>query len=135
MTQEQEALLNELKASDASYAQAKEVIHTMEGLSDSEKREALLSFVESDWELWRKLQKTKDSLEKPKITNLINLAPKLPASEPVKLTAARISQQAAAFLAKYKLIVWGIIWGLVIYFSYFALWAIARYLERLIMRI
>ena len=71
MTPEQVTLLKELKASNASYTQAKEVIHTMEGLSNSEKREALLSFVESDWELWRKLQETKVSLDKPKIAHLI----------------------------------------------------------------
>lgn len=135
MTQDQEALLKELKASDASYAHAKEVIHAMVGLSDSEKIEALLSFVESDCELWRKLQNTKDSIDKPTITHLIKLAPRPPASEPVRIAAASIYHQATAVLAKYKLIVWCILCGLVIYFSYFALWAIARYLERLIMRI
>ena len=132
MTPEIEDMIQALQGEKVSFYQAKVVIDSITELSADEKREASERFIPAD-----KSPPPAPAVSIPPSAPapIVDRAEDLPASEPVKIAAARTYQQAAAFLAKYKLVVWGIVWGLVIYFSFFALWAIARYLERLIMRI
>ena len=122
MTPEVEEMVAALKKEGVSFYQARVVIDSIPELSGDEKRAALRLFIPAD---------------KP------NAVPPIP---PPAITTERIYQQAVSFLVKYKpqavsflvehkLIVWCIVWGLALFFSYFALWAIARFLERLIMRI
>jgi hypothetical protein len=143
MKPEIEDMIQALQGEKVSFYQAKVVIDSIEELSADEKREALRRFIPADKvpppaptnNISPPAPAVSIPPSAPATKKLVDRAKDLPASEPVKITAARIYQEAAAFLAKYKLVAWCIFWGLVIYFSFFALWAIARYLERLIMRI
>jgi hypothetical protein len=119
MTPEVEEMVAALKNEGVSFYQAKVVIDSIAELSGDEKREALRQFIPAD---------------KPNATSPIP-PPAITTERIYQQTAERLCREAASFLVKYKLIVWVIVLGLVMFFSYFALWAIARFLERLIMRI
>ena len=107
-------LVEDLKNSNASFYQAGKVISEVEDLSVDEKRNILKCFL------------PEDALLHPDQYSL----------EP-KSGADTISDAARRFLSFFtkEVISKIVFWGLAFFFSYYALWAISRWLERLIMKI
>ena len=122
MTAEIQEMIQDLKKEGATYYQVRVVIGTIDELSVEEKHEILREFLPPD------------NATLPPLAAAV-VAGSTPAS-----FSDRLQEWAKRWLNKINnsqstLILNLVKWGLAIFFGFYALWAMARFLEKLIMKI
>ncbi|MGD0897925.1 MAG: hypothetical protein ABR915_08810 [Thermoguttaceae bacterium] len=123
MTPEIQEMIDELRKEGATYYQVRVVISTINELSAEEKSAILKEFLPPN-----------EAVAPP------SAPPSPPATRPllerIEDWAAEGAKQGRSNYPFLRLTIFNIVkWGLVAYFAYYALWALSRFLNELILKI
>ena len=122
MTPEIQEMIDELKKEGATYYQVRVVVSSIAELSAEEKLEILKKFLPPN-----------ESVAPPSSPPCIESAPLL---ERIEAWAADGVKQGRSNYPFLRITILNCVkWGLIIFFSYYALWALSRFLNELVLKI
>ena len=124
MTPEIQEMVDELKKEGATYYQVRVVVNSITELSSKEKLEILKEFLPPE---------PVQPFEFPSPTKPPPL-PEPPFMDRIEEWAVGV-QKSRSYPFLKTVIFWVVKWGLIIYFSYYALWAVSRFLNEWILKI
>ena len=120
MTPEIQEMVDDLKKEGATYYQVRVVVASISELTPQEKRDVLKEFI--------------PPTGPPPLPTRSVGPPEPPFMDRIEEWAVGV-QKSRSYPFLKTVIFWVVKWGLIIYFSYYALWAVSRFLNEWILKI